>query len=88
MTHELKIVLGATVADTHIFVDDKQVGFIQDINVHVSTEQTLPIVDIVFPDLREYNRTATTTLLQEQIELLKGIPNVRISFRPLKFDEF
>lgn len=82
MKRELKIVLGMTVGETRVFVDDKQVGLIQDIKIHANVTQTLPIVDIVFPDLREYD-TPAATMLKEQIELLKGMPNVRISFQPL-----
>lgn len=89
MKHELKVIMGETARDTIVLVDDEQIGFIQELKFHVSVDQQIPIIEMVFPDLepfKESNRTSVTKL-DRHMELLREIPNVKITLKELEFPE-
>lgn len=79
---EFKMIVGTSGADTYVYVDNKQVGYIQDIKVHVGVD-TSPQIEIVFPDLRPFNHDAAKRVA-EQVELLKDLPQVKTSLVKLK----
>jgi hypothetical protein len=74
---ELKVVIGENAASTHVYVDNKPVGMIQDIKVHVGVD-TPPTVEIVFPDLRPFSPDAAKKVAA-QVQLVQGLPQVKVS---------
>ena len=74
---ELKIIIGENAASTHVYVDNKPVGMIQDIIIHVGVN-TPPNVEIVFPDLRSYG-SGIAEKVNTQVELVHDLPQVKIS---------
>jgi hypothetical protein len=92
MAHELKIIVGDSLADTKVFIDDKKIGMIQDIKLHIGVDTVLPEVEIVFPNLFQTNidptfyRTSTASAdLMQTLEILKEMPHVRATLKDLDF---
>jgi hypothetical protein len=92
MDKELKIIVGSTTGTTKIFVGDRQIGLIQDIKIHASVDNSLPEVEIVFPDLfslqvdMDYNSSLIEGLKQS-MDLLSEFPHVKVTLEKLVFDD-
>lgn len=89
MNHELKIIIGSTTADTTVFLDEKPLGYIQDIKIHATVDNLIPTVEIVFPDFRPFRNSnkETVELFEEQLKLLSQIPNIKVTLAPLDFND-
>lgn len=89
MDEELKIVVGPTTATTKVFVGERQIGLIQDIRFHASVDYLRPQIEIVFPDLFSIHGVDSPLVksLQESIDLLKELPNVKVTLEKLEFDD-
>lgn len=89
MSSQLKIIVGATPADTKIFVDDKQIGYIQEISFSASVlDKNLVSVTITFPNLKQF-KTLNSVSYQEidqNIKLLKAFPHVNIILKDIIFE--
>ena len=88
MKHELKIILGATVQDTMVLVDEQPIGYIQDIKFHASVKEARPLIEIVFPNLLPFESTNKdiVEILKRQLNLLKDCPNVNVILEDIKFE--
>ena len=86
MPHELKVILGDTINDVNIYVDNQRIGMIQDIKVHAGVHQQKPEIEIVFPDLRPFRNTNKDTVeaLEKTLDLFKDMPNVKVTIAPVK----
>ena len=84
MEHEFKIILGATIMDTKVLIDNEPVGWIQEIKIHASVDQVSPEIEVVFPDVSQWPEGHSKQ--QKSLEVFKDFPNVKISYRPLKSD--
>jgi hypothetical protein len=89
MDKELKIIVGPTTGTTKVFVGDRQIGLIQDIRFHASVDYLLPQVEIVFPDLFSIQDYDSYLLkdLKENMDLLKELPNIKVTLEKLEFDD-
>lgn len=89
MKHELKVIIGATTAETVVYADNKAIGLIQDIKFHASTESTTPEIEIVFPNLLPFKTTNRQTVeqLEAQLELLKEFPHVKVTIQNIRFED-
>ena len=89
MKHELKVILGATSAETLVLIDDQPIGLIQDIKFHVSVENPTPQIEIVFPNLMPFRNTNRQMVEQLELHLeeLKKLPHVKVTLEDLKFPE-
>lgn len=79
MKSQLKIILGETIADTKVLVNDAQIEYVESIKINIDIEHNLPDVEIVFPPLG--------SKLEEQIisniSLLKEFPHVKVLHRAI-----
>lgn len=73
---ELKI----TVSDTgvvKVFVDDQQIGLVQELTVRASTDRPAPAVEVRFPSKEVMSASSTMPKAHEEyLELLRRIPSV------------
>lgn len=85
MKHELKIILGATPAQTLVLIDDEPVGLIQEIKFHVKVDSDDTDIEIVFPNFLKHKDTNSTfaTQLEHTLELLKEFPHIRVLLKPI-----
>jgi len=81
---EFKVILGQSNKDTHILVDNQQVGWVQSIKIQVDVDLPSPQIEIVFPDLRQINQVAAQKI-QQQVELLKDLPQVKATLQKIEF---
>lgn len=92
MKPELKILLGATISDTKILVDDQPVGLIQSITVRASLNSAQPDVEVVFPDLFDpslahaQNQQARDSL-QRSLSMLSPFSYVKVRLEKLVFND-
>jgi len=82
---EFKIIVGADAANTHIYVDNQPIGMVRDIKFHVGVGTT-PAVEIVFPDLRAFSNSAAKKV-SDQVELLKDLPQVKVTLAKVEFSK-
>lgn len=90
MAKELKIITDGLTAHTKVFVDDKQIGLIKKIMFTAVTDRLINNVEIVFPDLLSlpsHLNSDVVRSLKENLELLEGIPNVKITLDKLTFED-
>lgn len=80
---EFKIIVGKDAATTQVFVDNRQVNMIQDIKFHVGIN-SVPTVEIVFPDLRPFSADAAKKV-SAQVQLLQDLPQVKITLAKVDF---
>ena len=92
MAHELKIIVGDNISDTKVMIDDKPVGLIQDIRLHIGVESILPEIEITFPNLYQTNidpnyfkNSSTPAELMQTLEILKTMPQVKVTLKDLEF---
>lgn len=94
MKHELKLVMTCddnqplTNHNTLLYVDDKVIGCIQQIDVHIDVDSILPQITVIFPDLRSadidenYLSQPGSRALADSIdldtEMLSQFPNVSV----------
>lgn len=83
MKKELKLIVGETTGEVHVWVNNQPVGFIQEVKFHVGI-QSNPEVEIVFPDLRPYSED-TARNVADQIGLLAGLPQVKVTLQKVEF---
>lgn len=87
MQPELKIVMSGPSSDKIIvYVDGQPIGLIQDIKFHASVNDS-PTVEIIFPNLFPFKSSNKSTVdqLEQQMDLLKKVPNVKVTLQNLKF---
>jgi len=85
-TPELKIIIGATPSDCNIYIDDEQIGIIQNIKVELNVADLFPKIEITFPDLFDEKHSTLEDLTKKlacTIEKLKDIPNVTVKLKEL-----
>jgi hypothetical protein len=80
---QLIIMVGETTADTVIYVEGQPIGWVQEVKLHVAVDSS-PTVEVVFPDLRKFSGDAATKVA-EQVALFEGMPNVKITLKPVEF---
>ena len=87
MKHELKVIMGETTSDTHVFVDNQPIGLIQELKMSVAVGNHAPTVEIVFPNLAPFEQTNKQLVetFHKQIELLKELPQVKVTLQDLNF---
>ena len=96
MEHEFKIVLkmedGKPLAShkVTIYLDDEPVGMVQDIKFHAAAGESLPSLDITFPNLRSdkiadsYYKTANMAKDTDRwIDKLKNLPGIRVFLKEI-----
>lgn len=96
MKKEIKIVIsydddfvGNNCSNTHVYLNDKQIGLIQNISINADVNRNIPEVNFTFPDLNDlkdedlFNKNLKQTL-EETIRNLSSLTNVSLSFRELK----
>jgi hypothetical protein len=93
MRHQLKIIMsGEFNSMVKVYIDDKQVGLIQDIKFHASANEHAPHVEIVFPNLfaldkSQFGNDDLLQSLQSTLDLLKEMPNVKVTLLDLEFPQ-
>jgi hypothetical protein len=89
MAHELKVILGDLTSNTVIYINNEPINLIQDIKFHVGINDATPQLEIVFPNLMPFRATNSfvVEMLEQQIDQLKQIPNIKISLESIKFDK-
>ena len=90
--HDFRINLGQTPRDAKIFIDEKPVNFVHCVNLMASVDGYVQIVEVVFADLfkEDLSNPRMKELaddLQHKIDILNGIPGLKISFVPIAKDE-
>ncbi len=81
MDHKLKIILGETSKDTKIYVNDKKVGWIQDIKLSINAYELNYDIEVTFPCYSALiNAKVTDKLIGDNIKLLKNFSNIKIKF--------
>lgn len=83
MKKEFKVIIGESVSEVRVLVDNQPIGLIQEIKFHAATEQ-VPQVEIVFPDLRKISADAAKKV-SEQIAKLSGLPQVKVTLVKVEF---
>ncbi len=73
-----------------VYVDDKQVGLIQDIKFHANAYEHFPVVELVFPNLFALDKSQLgngdlVQSLQATLDLLKEMPHVKVTLADLEF---
>lgn len=73
-----------------VYVNDKQVGLIQDIKFHASASEHIPTVELVFPNLFALDKSQLgngdlVQSLQATLDLLKEMPHVKVTLMDLEF---
>lgn len=79
---ELVIKIGESTYQTIVELDNKKIGFIQNIVVELNAQDPTPHITITFPDLRAYDSSAKDTIA-DQIQELGQLPGVNIILEPL-----
>ena len=93
MRHELKIIMsGEFNSMVKVYIDDKQVGLIQDIKFHASADEHTPQVEIMFPNLFALDKSQLGNgdliqSLQSTLDLLQEMPHVKVTLLDLEFPE-
>jgi hypothetical protein len=83
MKNEFKIIAtGPLMKNVQIFINDTQIGLVQDINFHASCND-VPEIQLVLPILSDSENTVASNYINELLELLKNIPNVKITFQDI-----
>jgi hypothetical protein len=82
---QLQIIIGATQHDTRVLLDNQPIGMLQKVRFGVSVSSA-PQLELVFPDLRPWS-SETAKKVAEQIELLDGIPQVKVILQKVEFPE-
>jgi hypothetical protein len=86
--HELKIIFGDKSTDTSILIDDQKVELVHDIRILTDLEKNVQEIEIVFADVFNENQEddywkKACNYVQNRIDILKMIPNIKISFIPI-----
>jgi len=95
MEHELKIIMsGKLNSMVKVYIDDRQVGLIQDVKFHASAHEDFPEVEIVFPNLfdsqvdqNSIRKGGILDMLKKNLDLLKEIPHVKVTLADLDWSK-
>lgn len=82
---KIEIGIGTTLGNVKIFVDDIQIGLIQEINCKASVNSPFAEVEIVFPDFSDekYLNDTWAKSVKESVKLLEEFPNIKISYKKM-----
>jgi len=76
---QLKVVIGESVSDTKILIDDEPLGWVQDIRIHVSVDKLEPEIEITFPQYNEW----PIKDVEQNVARLADFPNVKIKYNTI-----
>lgn len=85
MNHELKIIVsGEFNSEVKVYIDNIQIGLIQDIKFSANAHEVLPQIELVFPNLFALDKSqiANNDLiqsLQETLDILKEMSHVKVT---------
>lgn len=77
-----------------VYVDEQQIGLIQDVKFHASAHENFPEVEIVFPNLfdsqvdqKSVKSGGLLDMLKKNLELFKEIPHVKVTLASLDWSK-
>lgn len=85
MNHELKIIVsGEFNSEIKVYINNIQIGLIQDIKFSANAHKALPQIELVFPNLFSLDKSQIVNndliqSLQETLNILKEMPHVKVT---------